>query len=58
MSTRRRLPSEAQEKWLRDFEARLAGEAAAMWTPAFTHRSKNFGQKYFDDSNGYQETDL
>ena len=31
---------------LRDSEARLAGEAAAMWTRAFTHRSKNFGQYY------------
>jgi N-methylhydantoinase B/oxoprolinase/acetone carboxylase alpha subunit len=28
MSKRRARPSDAQEKWLRDIEARLAGEAA------------------------------
>jgi hypothetical protein len=50
-----------QEKWLRDIEARLAGEAAVNGGAngsRFTFRSKNLGQKYFDDSNGYQETDL
>jgi hypothetical protein len=46
MSARRQHPSEAGEKSLREIDARLEGEAAAMWTPAFTHRSKNFGQYY------------